>query len=547
MNIVTFNKESSILTEKYAPTNISEIIGSPRQVDAISLWLDNFRQNRIECLSRMKQKKGKKKKKVTKNDDADDDDGEDNGSDEIDQPRYNMTKDKKKDPNMYSCLILTGDHGCGKTSIVRAILNDKGYQIKSINFNKIGTIKRIDDFVENLLFGDNVYDVIQGKGRSKFAVVIDEIESISTLTEKAIVNSVLKINSEKWTCPVFFIANRDHKKIINDVKKESYHLCIYEPSNINMMTLLKKIGVGEGMKMQDVGVADDIIRHSQHDFRRMILILQELKRLYGNQIITKKTLAEYIKYSDEKDVDYTIYENTSKLFSEYTSIGNALRIFEGDKINMPLMVQQNHFKAMSEYIVDKKKKIEYSSDIAESVAMGDIIDNYIYSEQSWNLQEMHGFYTCVYPSYVLNKNIDTKKLSSDSVSLFYDTKLKRYVGKFMAEYPKDLNRTSTKRINYKNVKLANQYFNNMTISDYIYAVELIKKLLEDNRLNKYREIMKEYNVTPNGLLYVLKIDKINGTKKDIPKVMEKRIKEISSEVADPEPVKIIKTTRTKNQ
>jgi hypothetical protein len=51
----------------------------------------------------------------------------------------------------------------------------------------------------------------------------------------------------------------------------------------------------------------------------------------------------------------------------------------------------------------------------EIFAFGDIIDNYIFSDQNWSLQETHGHFTCVYPSYVLNNNIDTKKLNNDFV------------------------------------------------------------------------------------------------------------------------------------
>lgn len=54
MDIITFNKDSNILTEKYAPTNIKEIIGAERQVYAIVNWLKSFRANAKISLERQK-------------------------------------------------------------------------------------------------------------------------------------------------------------------------------------------------------------------------------------------------------------------------------------------------------------------------------------------------------------------------------------------------------------------------------------------------------------------------------------------------------------
>lgn len=431
-------------------------------------------------------------------------------------------KSKKKDPNLCSCMIVTGDHGSGKTSLVKAILNGMGYQMRTVNFQKMGNVKRIDDFIMNLLMGDNIYDTIQKNNSKRIAIVIDEIESISTPTEKKVISGILQINAEIWGCPVVFIGSNKHKKILSTVKKESYHIALYEPEVKDMLKLLERIGLGEGLKMEDMDVIVKIIEHSQRDYRRLIVTLGELQRLYGSNVIKNTDLKKYMKYSDEKDIDRSIYQHTTKLFSEYDGINSALKIFENDKTNMPLMVHQNHFMALNSYVKDKSKMIDLSSEISEGVAHGDIVDNYIYSDQNWNLQEMHGFYTCVFPSYKLNQSIDTKQLAMDAQYPYYDPK-------FSSAYPKDLNRTSTKCINYKNIKIANEYFDHMTINDYVYASKLIKSLLEDGRTEECKEILDDYKLPAQGIMYILKIDKINGTKKDISKAIEKKAKEIAIE------------------
>ncbi len=560
MEIISFNKKSALWIEKYAPSNLSEYIGSnsSKQVYAISEWLKKYKVNQINNLKIQKGKKNGKKprKRRVKKDDEDqeatkdgDEEGEaekedeDEAEDDNEMSMIVVDKKKTKDPNSCSCIIVTGDHGCGKTSMVRAILNDMGYTIRTVNFTRVGTIKRIDDFVNNLLSGENVYNIIRGESNSQIAVIIDEIESISTPTEKNIIDTILKTNNEIWACPVIFIANRKHKKIINHVKEESYHIGMYEPDINHMMKLLMHIGISEKMKLEDENIAHTIIKYSQHDYRRMIILLQELKRLHGSNIITKAELDTYISYSDERNVDHTINENTNKLFSEYKDINHALRIFESDKINMPLMVQQNHFTALSRYSKNSSNTIDLASNIASSIAIGDIIDNYIYSDQNWSLQETHGFYTCVYPSYMLTNNIHTDKLEHDSKTLhkvIIETKTTSgtkivtnsktvYLPIFLPDYPKDLNKTSTRKINYKNVKFASEYFKNMSINDYIYQIKLMISLLDDDRIEECKKLLMGYNVPLSGILYFIKIDKINGTKKEIPKKMEKKLKQISTE------------------
>lgn len=518
MDIVKINFDSNILTERYAPRSKKDIIGCKKEVKEIDSWISNFNKNRKQFYQRMEKKKSitKRRKKSTKK--KMDDEIEDNDDDD-----YEVIISNKKNPDLCSCLIVSGDHGCGKSSIVKAILNGRGYTIKQINFTKTANVKRIDDFVNNLMFAKNVY----GDKTEKTALFVDEIESVSTPKEKKIIMTLIEKNNEKWALPIIFVSNRNHKKIINIVKKESYIVSLPTPKSEDLMKLLTLIALKEGMKFENKEIVIDLVKNSQNDYRRLIILLQELKRNYGKTKITREHLNQYLMYSDEKDVDLTIHEDTNKLFSQYNGISGALKIFESDKINMPLMSQQNHFMTLSRYIENKKNTVNISSKIARSISNGDIVDNYIYSEQNWELQPVHGFYTCVVPSYYINNNIDTARLIEDSKKLVYNKEKKYYEAVYHTDYPKDLNRTSTKRINYKNVKFANNYFRNMEIDDYIYCIKLVRELLQDDRIEECKKLLSEYKVTSVAIRKLLSIDKINGTKKDIPKDMEKKIKLIS--------------------
>jgi hypothetical protein len=544
MDIVKFDTNTNILTEKYAPSDIKNIIGAEKQVRDLTEWLKKYNDNANINLQKQNNKKtGKKtRRRKPKVDGQLDGQNETNDNEDLglglglglgtenEEVEVNDKKIKKKDPNISCCAVITGDHGTGKTTLVRAVLNSMNYQIKSVNFAKIGNVKCIDDFIENLLNGDDIYETINNKKKIKKAIIVDEIQSVWTPAEKNIICGLLKLNSEIWACPVIFIGSNKHKKIISLVKKECYHIPMYPPSIINMMKLLERIALGEKMKFESEDVVNIIINHSQNDYKRLIVILGELIRLHGGKVIKVSSLNEFMKCTEEKDMDRSIYENTNKLFTQYNGINPALKIFDNEKSNMPLMVHQNHFLALNGYIKDRSKLIDIAADITENIAHGDIIDNYIYSDQNWSLQETHGFYTCAHTSYKINNSVDTKRL-------LHDTKNPYYRPKFLSQYPKDLNRTSTRCINSKNVKMASENIKNimsanaMSIDDYVMTVKLIKNLMRDNRIEECKDILKEYELSAQGIMYILKVDKINGTRKDVSKTTEKKVKEIATEPA----------------
>ena len=111
------------------------------------------------------------------------------------------------------------------------------------------------------------------------------------------------------------------------------------------------------------------------------------------------------------------------------------------------MVHQNFIKTIVENTNKHLNKYELANSIATSIAKGDVIENYIYGDQNWNLQEVHGYYSCVYPSYVLSNNLSKNGMYENFI------------------FPLDLNRTSIKRINKKNViqQLNDDYFLDVTI------------------------------------------------------------------------------------
>lgn len=429
--------------EFFKPKKISDLETNPKAVQAILNWIKNF--NNI-----------KNTKPTTKS-------------------------------SIKSCLLITGNHGVGKSVTIEVILQELNYDIHYTTTSDIKNCKNTKDYMNKILNNTNIIHMMQKQTGKNIAIIIDELETISSINEKQFLLSLQKLNELNWFCPMIFISNNQHNKLLSDIKKISLEIRLWPPNFYDMKKILTRIIKSKKILITDPQVLDIIIHHAQDDIRRLIFILQDVKYAYKNKLITHNNIQEYIKISKLKDTDIDLYKATNGLLFEYNNINECLRYYETEKVLLPLMMHQNYIKAnISENNILKT--------IAESLSTGDVVENYIYSDQTWDMQEIHGFYTCVIPSFYLNQD---NKSNKKQIRL---------------DFAKDLNRTSIKKINKKNINITDRCFKNMNIFDYIYINKIIRKLILDKNIPECVNLLKNYNIELKYLESLLKIDKIEETK-----------------------------------
>ena len=152
--------------------------------------------------------------------------------------------------------------------------------------------------------------------------------------------------------------------------------------------------------------------------------------------------------------------------------------YRTDKVLLPLMIQQNYIKYVG-------NNITFLKEISDKLSKGDMIENMIYNNQNWELEEIHGINTCVIPAFYMGKD------------KHYNMRL---------DFPCDLNKTSTKKTNKKNIKITR--FN---ISDFIVLNEMIEELSKKYKKSEMLNIINEYNIS--GSIDVIQRLNINGRKK----------------------------------
>ncbi|AYV80823.1 MAG: replication factor C large subunit [Harvfovirus sp.] len=525
------NSDPGSWTEKYCPKAIGEIIGNDKAVKGVVAWLNSFEENKKKMLSKPNKNRKKPKIKIPVGGGGETGMGEVEVEAEIDMDsitefdRYCADEDnvdpKPKSGKAHqpkSCMIITGNHGVGKTCVVNAVLKTMGYCIQIVNFGKIKTNKNIKEIIENIMNSSDILNMLNGKKNTKIAIVIDELEAITSTMSKNCIMALLKNNDDNWLYPTIFISNNQHNKLLSDIKKNSYEIRMWPPYQSELLTLLKRIVKEENISISGVAnsnykVAYNIIDHAQKDYRRLILTLNDLKYAYENKSITLTMVNEYCKLSNKKDEDFDLFRATNFLLQKYNGIEDCIRYYETEKVLLPLMVHQNYIDMINLKIggeegdLGKKNealKFQLAEEISYMLSEGDVIENYIYGEQNWDINEVHGYLTCAVPSYLLCRSLP----EDDSIKLVF---------------PADLNKASIGKINKKNIINAGKCFKNKNIHDYIYINLIIRNLIGESRIDDCVKLLEGYDVKLVNIESLLKVDKIKSSKTNLTSKQKKEL------------------------
>lgn len=389
----------------------------------------------------------------------------------------------------YHTAVISGGHGVGKNLISKLILTELGYEIKNIygiNLKNKGILSEIINLntKTNDIYTSNIIN------NKKYAVIIDDTESITLSSEKDNLIELFKFNTKYRYFPLILISNLQHSKLINNLKKISLDIIINYPSIESLKEYIIKICLKENIIITDDKLYLQIIKFCQFDIRKLLSLLQDLYYTYNNKPITSDILKEYQQMTQKKDIEIGLYNATKSLLNNYKSINDSLQLYETEKVLLPLTIYENYYKKL--FKQKNKNILKLMSDITDSISIGDVIETNIYSDQNWFLQNIHGFYTCANTSYIINNTIPNNIVDYEVI------------------FSADLNKTSSRNINKKkNILTLQSKFKDKNINDIIYINKIIYELDKTKNNNLLKKIKQIYNLDNKNIQIALKIDKTN--------------------------------------
>jgi replication factor C subunit 1 len=437
MNNFTNNFTDNILwINKYKPSNISEIISNKEEINMFNKWLDQINNNK------------------------------------------NMG------------IIISGEYGIGKTLTARLILEEKGYLVRVITSNELKDHRIYDDFNDYYSFNNSIYSKLSffNKNNKKIALIFDEIENITLSSEKKYIIEIYKDNNKYRSFPLVFITNNRHSKLLYDLKKCCKEIIFLKPKYEEMESLAIKICKNEKLYVESY---NEIIEFSQYDIRRFINLLQELKYHSTNNIIKNEQIHEFINKSKKKNIDIGLFDATYKIINNYLDYETAIRLYESEKVLLPLMIHESYTKKILYDSCSFNDALNRMIIVSDSISKADNVETSIYTDQYWYLQNIHGFYSCINTSYWINKN-NKYVLPQDDI-----------------KFSGDLNKTSLKNINKKNINNLLKIIHKKQIEEILILNRICNNLIKEKKENILINILNNYkkNISIKDIELCLKIDK----------------------------------------
>jgi replication factor C subunit 1 len=460
-NVEIPNMISNIWINKYQPKTLNEIIGNKDQITRIKKWFSNY------------------------------------------------------DNSNYHAAIISGGHGIGKNLITRLALEESGYQIKNLYSTTLKNKGIVSEIIHSCAKTKNAYTSFNKGTVQKYAVVIDDTESITLSSEKDNLLELFKFNAENRYFPLIFICNLQHSKLINNLKKLSLEITLFAPSVDQIKNYITTICKKEEMNITDDKIYYQIIKFCQSDIRRLIFVLQDLYYTFLKRPITMEMIKEYQTMSQKKDIDVGLYYAAKKLLDNYRNVNESLQLYETEKVLLPLTIYENYYRKIFKQQLLPKQILNIMSNVTDSVSIGDVIETNIYSDQNWFLQNIHGFYTCADTSYTINvANKEIKPVKSKP-----GTEETKQQIDYNLEFSVDLNKTSSKNINKKkNILPLQSKFKNKNIEDILYINKILFELDRQKSTSAIKTIKETYDLDTKCIQIALKIDKTNDKIKAAEKI-----------------------------
>lgn len=340
-------------------------------------------------------------------------------------------------------IYIYGTPGCGKTTFVKQVLEEIGYDIVSYDAGDIRNKNVMDTITKHNMTDKNIMCMFHKKVK-KIAIVMDEIDGMNS-GDKGGINALIKLIREKKTKkqkmeemtynPIICIGNYHIDKKIKELMKVCETIELKAPSYVQTSEIISYLlpSIPESLK-------NNIIDFSQGDLRR-------LKQMYQLHINYENNQATNEKNNETKKYDDNFYasvfqlkcynEDTKKItkklindkysFSEHNKLMN-----ETDRTIVGLLWHEN--------IIDVLSKINFHHSIMiylrilKNMCFADFIDRITFQKQIWQFNEMSSIIKTFYSNKIYHEYFQINNIKKKPVYNPTEVRFTKVLTKYSTEY-----------------------------------------------------------------------------------------------------------------
>ncbi|KAG9672457.1 DNA replication factor C, large subunit, partial [Aureobasidium melanogenum] len=363
--------DNRLWTVKYAPTQLSQICGNKGQVEKLSNWLRNFHKN----------------------------------------ARKDFKLAGKDGSGTYRAVMIHGPPGIGKTTAAHLVAKLEGFDIVESNASDTRSKKLVESGLKGVLSTTSLMGYFSSgeveASKKKLVLIMDEVDGMSAGDRGGV--GALAAVCKKTQVPMILICNDRKLPKMKPFDFVTFDLPFRRPSNDMIRARIATIAHREGLKMPP-NVMNALIEGTGADIRQVVNMISTAKL---DQSAMDYDKGKEMSKAWEKHVVLKPWDITSKILgggmfqaASKSTLNDKIELYFNDHEFSPLMLQENYLGTKPILAADAPnakmanlKTLELSSQAADSISDGDLVDRMIHgSQQQWSLMPTHAIMSFVRPA-----------------------------------------------------------------------------------------------------------------------------------------------------
>lgn len=244
-------------------------------------------------------------------------------------------------------LIIEGPHNSGKTELTKLFFDSLGYRIHQFSYENFKEKAKLLENIKQIYEYRNILNMFE-QNNTKNVLIFDELDALSTSTEKSILNDVITIFEKyrtkginKCNHPIVFIMSQNIFSKIKTISKHGSKIKLKFNSYIKFQKILNNI-----LKKEDIKLSDDN--------KKQLLILSK-----GNFVNLLKNIEFKYQYqsNDLALEEANVFKNTNQIIMELINNANKLNYdIYSNFINSNIIsnFNQNKFLILNKNLISNK-------------------------------------------------------------------------------------------------------------------------------------------------------------------------------------------------
>ncbi|XP_033225269.1 replication factor C subunit 1 [Belonocnema kinseyi] len=362
------------LVEKYRPQTMKQLIGQQGEksnAKKLYNWLSNWHKNRGRNMKHSKPTPWKK-----------DDDGA-----------------------FFKAVLLSGPPGIGKTTSVYVVAKELGFDLLEFNASDTRSKRLLKDEVAGLLSNTTVKGYFTNEGEKsekpakKHVLMMDEVDGMAGNEDRGGLQELIGL-IKTTDIPIICVCNDRNNPKMRTLSNYTFDLKFPKPRIEQIKGAMMSLCYKEKITIKP----EDLIRLIESTNQDIRQVINHLALLGANIECKKETEGNRLV---NKDLKLGPWDVARKVFSaeehKKMSIHDKSDLFFHDYSIASLFVQENYLSVVP--AGPRKDILERVAKSADSLSMGDLIDNAIRGNGAWSLLPTQAMFSSVMPGSFMSGNM----------------------------------------------------------------------------------------------------------------------------------------------